>query len=250
MAWLTDVRKVALLACVTSVASMIPPLWNTAQSMIATASQAPQQSWRMMPLALATFLASALLPVFYFALFSDEGSVQVSERLRLLARAAAFTLGILLVFKLAPWIKSPTQPVPTWLGALATIANILLLAALSHSPGDESEEPHPTTARLYVATKVTVITWGVWVAFSLLRVLLLPYTYSQTRGYLLSIGREGPVLADMANEAVQTFVSSACLWAAPYIIYRSRLSPTASAYTDPSDTTPLDEHSPDSSPGT
>jgi hypothetical protein len=82
-------------------------------------------------------------PIFYFALYRDEGSLQVSERLRLLARTAAFILGILLAFQFAPWIKSPTQPVPTLLGALATIANILLLAALSRDAGDEPEEARP-----------------------------------------------------------------------------------------------------------
>jgi hypothetical protein len=156
-------------------------------------------------------------------LYRDEGSSQVSERLRLLARTAAFILGVLLAFQLAPWIKSPARPVPTLLGALATIGNILLLAALSREPGDQAEENPPVSKLLYVVSKVTVITWGVWVAFHLLRVVLLPYTYSQLRNYALSVGREGPSSADMIKEAVQMFLSQACLLAAPYIVYRTRV---------------------------
>jgi hypothetical protein len=95
-----------------------------------------------------------------------------------------------------------------------------------------------------------VLTWGVWVAFNLLRVLALPYVYSQTRHYLISIGHDRPIFADMAKEVVPAFLSQACLWVAPYIVYRSNRAPTASAYTDPSDTAPPAVHSPGSVPGT
>ena len=60
-------------------------------------------------------------------------------------------------------------------------------------------------------------------AFNLLRVLALPYVYSQTRDYLISIGRDRPIFADMAKEIVPAFLSQACLWAAPYVVYRSRV---------------------------
>jgi hypothetical protein len=250
MAWLTDIRKVALLACITSAVDLIGYLWRAAPNVIAIASQVSSESWRAVPLALLTFIVTALLLVFYFALYRDEGSVQVSERLRLPARTAAFILGILLALQLAEWIKSPERPVPALLGALETIAYILLLAALSRDSGDEPEEVRPVGSLLYVVTKVTVITWGVWVAFNLLRVLALPYVYSQTRDYLISIGRDRPIFADMAKEIVPAFLTAACLFTAPYIVYRSIRDATASAYTDPSGTTPPDEHLPDSSPGT
>jgi hypothetical protein len=223
MRWLTDIRKVALLACITSVAGLLTSLWYSAQSFIATASQVPLGILIAAPLGVLAFLLTALLPIFYFALYRDERPVQVSGRLRLLARTAAFILGILLAFQLAEWIKSPVSPIPTSLNALATIGNILLLNALSRDAGDQSEDDPSVSALLYVVTKVTVITWGVCVAFNVLRVLLLPYTYSQLRDYALSIGRHGPALADMIKEAVQTFLSQACLLAAPYVVYQSRV---------------------------
>ena len=236
MSWLTDIRKVALLACVTSVASLIMPLWNSTQ-------------WAA-PLSVLVSLMTALPPTFYFALYRDHGSLRISERLRLLARAAAFSNGTLLAFGLAAWIKSPMGPVPTLLGALATVANILLLAALSRDPGEQPEEARPVSTLLYVVTKVTVIAWGVWVAFNLLRLVLVPYSYSQLQNYAFSVGRDGPPLAGMIKEAIQTFLRQACLFIAPYIVYKSLPSPTASAGTDPLDTAQPAARSPDSAPGT
>ena len=236
MSWLTDIRKVALLACVTFVASLIMPLWNSTQS--------------ASPLWVLMFLLTALPPTFYFALYRDQGSLRVSQRLRLMARTAAFIQGVLLAFQLEEWIKSLASPVPTLLGTLATIATILLLVALSRNPGEQSDEDAIVSTLLYVVTKVTVFAWGGWVAFNLLRVVALPYVYSQTRHYLISIGRDRPILADMAKEVVPAFLSQACLLAAPYIVYRSNRAPTASAGTDPSDTAPPAERSPDSAPDT
>ncbi len=122
--------------------------------------------------------------------------------------------------------------------------------SLSRNPGEQSDEDAIVSTLLYVVTKVTVFAWGGWVAFNLLRVVALPYVYSQTRHYLISIGRDRPILADMAKEVVPAFLSQACLLAAPYIVYRSNRAPTASAGTDPSDTAPPDERSPDSAPDT
>lgn len=224
MAWFTDLRKIALLACVTYVVSLIAPLWNSTRSIIASTS--PLSGWRVVPLALSVSLITALLPIFYFALYRDEGSLHISAPLRLLARAAAFVIGILLAFQLVEWIKSPGAFLARSLVALATIANILLLAALFRHPGDASEEARPISTLLYVVTKVTVIVWSAWVAFHLLRVLLLPYTYSQLRDYALSIGREGPPLTGMIEEAVQAFLGQASLLTAPYVIYKSLLLET------------------------
>jgi hypothetical protein len=122
------------LACITSVVGLIAPSWDATQQMIATASQLPLGRWLLAPVLLAAYIFTALPPVFYFALYRDEGSSHVPERLRLLARMAAFISGILLVFQLEPWIKSPSGSVPTLLGVLAIIGNVLLLAALARDP--------------------------------------------------------------------------------------------------------------------
>jgi hypothetical protein len=235
MAWLTDIRKVALLACVTSVLSLVMAEWIGRPAA---------------PLPLLTLLLTALLPIFYLALYRDKRSFWISERLRLLARTAAFILGVLLALQLAERIKSPPISIPTLLDALDVIANILLLAAISRDVGERPQENTPVSTLLYVATKVTVIAWGVWVAFTFLRLLLVPYTYSQLRDYALQMGRPGPPLLGMVKLATKTLLLEACTLAAPYIIYRSFPSPTASIYTDPSDTAPPGAHSPDSSPGT
>jgi hypothetical protein len=121
MAWLTDIRKVALLACVTSVLSLVMAEWIGRPAA---------------PLPLLTLLLTALLPIFYLALYRDKRSFWISERLRLLARTAAFILGVLLALQLAERIKSPPISIPTLLDALDVIANILLLAAISRDVGE------------------------------------------------------------------------------------------------------------------
>ena len=111
---------------------------------------------------------------------------------------------------MAPWIKSPVWSMSTFLNALATIANILLLNALCRDPRHSSEEARPVSPLLYVVTKVTVIVWGVWVAFTLMRLVLTPFSHWLIRNQASRLGREGPALADMATEAALTFLSQAC----------------------------------------
>ena len=79
----------------------------------------------------------------------------------------------------------------------------------------------PVSRLLRVMTTVAVISWGLWVAFLVVRVIAMPFAFVQTRNYALQIGRTPPVLWDMMAEAIRTLLIQTCLFAAPYIVYKS-----------------------------
>lgn len=228
MAWFTDIRKIAFLACITVAASLIMRLWNDAPSILATASQ--PDGWRVVPMGLLPLLPPVLLIAFYFALYRDEGTGRVSDRLRFVARTSAFITGMLLAWQSVEWIKSPATPVSDLLNALASIANILLLAALSRDYGDELEDIRPVSVLLYVATKVTGIVCGIWLALYFLRLLITPYFYYVTRNYVQQFGQTPPPLQGMMVDSILALVFAASLFVAPFIVYKSRVRVSPEAH--------------------
>jgi hypothetical protein len=277
MSWLTDIRKVALLGFIASVLSLLLPLWNTARTM-QTAATTVRDLWLLIPFAALGCLLAALEPAFFFTLYRNQGTIRVPDRLRLLARAAAFVFGIIVAESVVEWIQSSgpylqsmgmldwtvgaasvraAQSDPrtvgqlsNFFGELSNLTVILLLIALHRQPEEESNSDAPLFEPLRVVTKAAVIVGALILAFCVIRLALSPYTYSVTRDYLLKIGRTPPPFSQMLTEAIRALLIAVCMFTAPYIIYRSNRAPTASADTDPSDIAPPAEHSPDSAPGT
>lgn len=75
-----------------SVLGLAMPLWNGAASMAEMQSARPQ--WWAIPAAVVVFLFTATLPVFYFALYHDDGGLRFSTPLRRLALLAALALAV------------------------------------------------------------------------------------------------------------------------------------------------------------
>lgn len=71
-------------------------------------------------------------------------------------------------------------------------------------------------------TKVAVIAWGLVVAFLVVRLVAMPFVVLHLRSYALQIGRTLPSLWDMMAPEIRTVLVKACLFAAPYIVYRSQ----------------------------
>ena len=67
-----------------------------------------------------------------------------------------------------------------------------------------------------------MIMWGLWLAFLLIRVLFVPYTYGLLKDTALQNGVTAPTFAALLEEAVRTLLNQASLFAAPYIIFKSR----------------------------
>ena len=193
---------------------------------------------------------TAIMPVFYFALYRNEGPLGFPKQLRLLSLAAALTLSVIVAAELPAWIGSlgpywtamraldwtrgaisivaaaqhpwTISHVSTLLGEFSNLACILLLIAFSRQITDESLPEIPVSRLLGLVAKVTVIAWGLWLAFNLIRVVLTPYTYVQAWNYALQIGRTPPQLADLMAEPIRMLLQQACLFTAPYVVYKSR----------------------------
>jgi hypothetical protein len=247
--WFTDLRSIALIACVTGVLSLPLPIWNALQTTIVTGS--PSGFWKFagIPVVVSLTLFTAIMPVFYIALYLNETVLHFPKRLRLLALVAATTFGAIVLTALAAWVRSIAAyfsamktfdwstgatsvlafardprtigAVSTLLAELSNIACILMLIAIFRW-ADEPLYNVPISRMLRVMTKVAVISWGLVVAFLVLRVIAMPYVFFQLRAYAFQIGRTPPRLWVMMAEAIRTLLIQACLFATPYIVYRSQ----------------------------
>ncbi len=200
----------------------------------------------MIPVLLTLF--SAIMPAFYFALYRNEAILNFPRRLRLLALAAALIFAVMVLTALPAWIQSlasyfarlaafdwsigPASVfafvrdprtiglVSTLLGELSNIAYILVLIAIFRQTNDPLETGVPISKPLRAVTRVAIISWGLWVAFLVVRVIAMPFVFIQLRTYAFQIGRTPPLLWDMMADAIRTLLIQACLFAAPYIVYR------------------------------
>jgi hypothetical protein len=177
---------------------------------------------------------------------SQRGDSALPERLRWLSRAAALTFVVISAAGLLRWIGSQEpywtavktidwsrggsnvlaafgelskiRGVSTLLTELGNFAVILVLIVFSRQfPNDESS----VSGLLKFAAKVATIVGGIWLAFLLLRIVWTPYSYSQLRSFDFQFGRTPPPFAEMLMEAIGTFLSQACLFTAPYVVYKS-----------------------------
>ncbi|HXB75122.1 MAG TPA: hypothetical protein VNY05_43220 [Candidatus Acidoferrales bacterium] len=179
---------------------------------------------------------SAILPLFYLALYRDEGTWQIPRRLRLLSLAAAVLFGMIVAIGAPAWIESLglirsqsvlSQERAPWsindlaqiMAQLSNFAYILLLVTMYRQVEDERQPDVPASKLLAVVTKIAVIFYGLWVTFNLIRLALTPYSYSQLRDYALRIGRTPPPFQELVKEAIRAVLTGSCMFAAPYVVW-------------------------------
>ena len=202
--------------------------------------------WLLIPISGFLFYLTAIMPAFYFALYRNEGALHFPKRLRLLALLAAFTNVMLMVTDFPAWIRSLSSYLATFdwvagaasvlvfvrdprtVGQLSTclmissnIANILLLIAIFGHASEQTEPGAPVSEPLREMTKAAVILGGFVVVVVLLGLVLTPYNFYTLRNSALQIGRMPPALGGMLLSQARTVLVQACLFAAPYIVYRS-----------------------------
>ncbi|HTS51360.1 MAG TPA: hypothetical protein VMH05_25610 [Bryobacteraceae bacterium] len=212
----------------------------------------------MIPLGAFAWLFTAILPLFFFALYRNEGTLHFSKFIRLCSLVTALVFGFLVVLDLWEWSGSlssywAAMKLVDWkggatsvfaaarnprtigetasvLGQVGNFAYILLLLALWHQPDGEpsADVGAPVSRLLRRVTKVALIAYGIWVAFNLVRVIVTPYFYFQIRTTALRIGRQPPQLTRMMASALRMLLDQACLFMAPYIVYNSWLRPDGS----------------------
>jgi hypothetical protein len=203
---------------------IVIPIRKATQKMMTLGS-----GWAVPALVLICLL-SAIPPVFYFALYRNQGTLRFSKRLRVLALSTALVFGIYVAVELLrklDWREDPgtVNHLATLLGEFSNVAEILILVALFRQENDDSQPDIPVSRLLRVVTKTTVITWGVWVAFNLVRFILTPYAYFLLRDLALQNGRMPLPFGRVSAETGPALLTQACLLTAPYIIYKREPSP-------------------------
>jgi hypothetical protein len=92
-------------------------------------------------------------------------------------------------------------------------------------------------------TKTTLIVWGLWLGFNLLRGVLTPYIYLQMRNFAAQTRRPPPPAIDLVAGMLTAILLAACFFIAPYIVHKS-LAPAPKENTDAE---PVQEESPETS---
>jgi len=236
--WFTDVRKIAFITFVTSLLGLLIPGWNSTQEMIGLESTHPQSKLWMTPMLVLGYLVTATMPMFYFALFRNEGTLHLPRRFRPLALVGILGLGLYMAVGLSEVIKilrplwtetklfegrsGATSGAGAVFAELSNLAAILLLIAFFRQAIDRPHAEIPVSRLLSIATKAAVIAFGLWSAFNVVRLVLSPLVYSQLRNYALQVGREPPQFGSILAEVIPAVLASTGLFIAPYIVYKSQ----------------------------
>jgi hypothetical protein len=110
--WLSDVRKSALIAFVAAVLGLLIPLWRLTQQ--AAGLRSP--IWGAV-LIVFGYVFSAIMPVFYFALFRDDGTLRIPKHLRWLVLTTTVVFGLFSAWDLSGRI----EPFRYYWKAMATV---------------------------------------------------------------------------------------------------------------------------------
>jgi hypothetical protein len=226
--WPANIRRIALVTCIASALALLLPLWNDTWSIIGLRSTSAGPGWRFIPGTVLAILFSAVMPVFYFALYRDQGKLHFTKHLRFISFGAAIIVGFFVHAGLrveylddASWSLTRTSRA---LSELANITYLFLLIAFCLQQSAESDHEDSGSRLLNGVAQIAVIMWGFWLAFLLIRVLLIPYTHSLLKDTALRNGATAPTFTALLEEAVRTLLNQASLFAAPYIIFKSHSS--------------------------
>lgn len=229
-----SIKRTALLAFVATLLSLVMPVWNAVQIMMKIGSDHLAVKLSTIPATLLIILLSAIMPLFYFAVYRDPDPLRFSRRFRPWIFAAALLSAWITFVAFAQSVRgfglggasSLTGMRSAWnmgqivgfIGPISDLSYLLLLVAFFQHANDEFTEVQSSSALLFVSTKVAVIVWSVIVVIAVIRVLLTPYTFSQLRDYAAQMGRS-PRLWDLLQESIASLVSQGVLLVAPFIVY-------------------------------
>jgi hypothetical protein len=248
-AWLVDLRKTALFACVACALSVPIPLWRARASLLHTAASNPRFQLWIVPL-LAIGYVGALAPIaFFFAVSQNEAPLRTSRRMRRVSLAAAIAGSIVLADGLIRWIASLRYGllglhdldfrtggntisavaqdrvfiglVSDLLALLVVASCISVLIALLRRPDDEPQPERPASPRLTTVTKFAMVVGGITLAAFSIQLLATPFTYLTMRDLSLHAGRRPPPFGALFIDVLRNLAVQITLWAAPFVVYQS-----------------------------
>ncbi len=248
-AWLTDLRKLALLNCILSFLSVLLP----AESLVAsvrtlTAVQSDLSMWVMLATVAVMFFVLLVL-TFFWAIYHEPARLVIPANLRLLALGAAIVLLVIGFRTFGEWAfgirddwsfvtqyewRTGAQSIRGWIessstirefgastGIAAAVVYVFFLIALFRQSDDFGRSEAPASKLLAVVAKISVVVAGLILAFLLIRVLLSPYLYSQVRTMATRVGRNPPPFLYLIRDTIRDLLMGACYFTAPFLVYMS-----------------------------
>ncbi len=148
------IKKLALFTAIALLAALPLPMWTATRNLV-TRPSVPATVWIAVGIA---YVFSAILPLFYFAMWRNGGDIGVSKRLRWFC-LAGMLCGVIVIRN-----QMPVTTVTTGLSMLATLSSIVLLIAIFLRPGDIGHR----SAFLHSMTWIAVIGGLLWFAVNVL----------------------------------------------------------------------------------
>ena len=216
MSWFTEVRKVALIACVTGTLGLISLAWGLIQTLKGPSSPGTAMS-------VALLVIAALTPVFYFALWLNEAPLNLPDTLRRVTLIACVPLAILFAIGLLGWLDALSSnglPEPSifltqCVDQASILSYLLLLLALYRAPMVEGAAP--VSGLLEVVSRVAVIVSGLWLVVNLLQTGAVPYAVWVDRAAIQN-AQGGQIAKLILTGPMRRLVGSFCIFVAPYVV--------------------------------
>lgn len=186
---------------------------------------------------LAMCFFAAFMPLFYFALYRNEGDLSVPLSMRRVAATAAAVALILVLAAIPGWIASfgrdsvlvvagrPWTEGDTSIARsdIANVANALLLLALFRLAGYRCERDVAVSDLLRVMTKMALGAGVIVVLGCVVGLAATPWVYVYIRDRLLEAGHSNSswTFARITSDRVRTALALMYVYAAPFIVWRS-----------------------------
>jgi hypothetical protein len=196
------IRKLALVTCLAMVMSLPIPMWTATRAMLAIPSAHSLSGWTALVVA---YVFSAILPVFYFTLYRNRGTLRLSKRTRVLSLPGAAAGAIVVATGLpllAGSFGNSLTATKMLLSDFVSLACVLLLIAFFREESGTPGIDIPVSRGLAFVTRVAVIAGGLWFAFNLF-------------GLIVALRRGEPI-----SGAIRTLLEQISLFTAPYIVFK------------------------------
>jgi hypothetical protein len=234
--WFTDLRKIALISLIATVAGAAIPAWKSIRQMIDIQATNPDMTW-VTPAAVLIAFITATLPLFYFALFRNDGTLHFARRFRRLALAGALSLGLYVAIAVLEVIgvfgtsstgsvlfhsrSNASEAAVSVLAQLSYVPVILLTIALYRQSDGESNTCPAISQLLRISATACVVVLGIGLAINAFRLLVSPLAYFLRSYAPPAVGESGSFVTIVAR-TLPEFLSSFGIFVAPYIFYKSR----------------------------
>ena len=230
---LKDVKRSALVACIATTLGLAIPMWNFTHQMLALKNIGKLGAIAVIVI---VYAFAAIVPLFYFALYRNEGDLPVSRNLRWMALTAAAVIGILSIAAVPGWIASlqidnvlhgagrpwTINDTSSLLGLIANLAGILLLASFFRLAGDQPSESAAAVSKLLaLLTKIAVIAGGIVAVGCLVGLVATPWVYFEIRDRSLEVGSShaGLTFWRFTLDRVRAALAVVSVYIVPFVVW-------------------------------